>query len=117
MPTRVIAAISGSAFDRSCELALACVIRIMGEGKIGLAEVSLSLIPGAGGTQRLSKIIGRAKAMELIFLAKRLDGAEAEAVGMIHRHVEQEKLEEEAANFAEQLAEGAIHAMGLAKRA
>src|SRR5699024_3529786 len=56
-------------------------------------------------------------AMELIFLAKRLHGAEEEAVGMIHRHVEPEKLEEEADNSAEQLAEGAIHAMGLAKRA
>src|SRR5699024_10294768 len=111
MPKPVIAAINGYAFGGGCELALACDFRIMGGGKIGLTEVSLGLIPGADGTQRLTKIIGRAKAMELIFLAKRLDGAESEAVGMIHRHVEHEKLEEEAANFAEQLAEGAIHAM------
>src|SRR5699024_8596219 len=96
---------------------LACDFRIMGGGKIGLTEVSLGLIPGAGGTQRLTKIIGRARAMELIFLAKRLDGAEAEAVGMIDRHVDAEQLEEEAANFAEQVAGRAIHAVGLAKRA
>ena len=117
MPKPVIAAINGYAFGGGCELALACDFRIMGGGKIGLTEVSLGLIPGAGGTQRLTKIIGRAKAMELIFMAKRLDGAEAEAVGIVHQHVEPEKLEEETTHFAEQLAEGAIHAMGLAKRA
>src|SRR5699024_1520011 len=117
MPKPVIAAINGYAFGGGCELALACDFRIMGGGKIGLTEVSLGLIPGAGGRQRLTEIIGRAKDTALIFLGKRLDGAGAEAVGMIQRHVEPEKLEEEAGNFAEQLAEGALHAMGLAKRA
>src|SRR5699024_836111 len=101
----VIAAINGYAFGGGCELALACDFRIMGGGKIGLTEVSLGLIPGAGGTQRLTKIIGRAKAMELILLAKRLDVAEVVAVGMINRHVGYDELEEESADFAVQLAE------------
>src|SRR5699024_11377465 len=105
------------AFGGGWKLAVACDFRIMGGGKSGLTAVSLGLIPGAGGMQSLTKIIGRAKAMELILLSKRLDGEEAEAVGMIHRHVEPEKLEEEADDFAEQIAEGVIHAMGLAKRA
>src|SRR5699024_12848971 len=88
MPKPVIAARNGYAFGGGCELALACDCRIQGGGKIGLTEVSLGLIPGAGGTQRFTTIIRRAKAMELIVLAKRLDGAEAEAAGMSHRQVE-----------------------------
>src|SRR5699024_11281999 len=79
MPKPVIAAINGYALGGGCELALACDFRIMGAGKIGLTEVSLGLIPGAGGTQRVTKLVGGAKATELIFLAECWDGAEAEA--------------------------------------
>lgn len=117
MPKPVIASINGYAYGGGCELALACDFRIMGGGKIGLTEVSLGLIPGAGGTQRLTRILGRAKAMELIFMAKRLDAEEAEAIRLIHYCTEPEKLEAETTAFAESLAEGAVHAMGLAKRA
>ncbi|QKY68750.1 enoyl-CoA hydratase/isomerase family protein [Lentibacillus sp. CBA3610] len=117
MPKPVIAAINGYALGGGCELALACDFRIMGKGKIGLTEVSLGLIPGAGGTQRMTKLLGRAKAVELIFGAKRLKAEEAEAVGLIHRQVDPENMEANTTAFAEELAEGAVHAMGLAKRA
>lgn len=117
MPKPVIAAINGYAFGGGCELALACDFRIMGKGKIGLTEVSLGLIPGAGGTQWLTKLLGRAKAMELIFMAQRLEAAEAESIGLIHKAVSPDQLEAETMAFAEELAEGAVQAMGLAKRA
>lgn len=117
MPKPVIAAINGYALGGGCELALACDFRIMGGGKIGLTEVSLGLIPGAGGTQRLTRLVGRAKATELIFLARRLEPQEALELGLVHRVTSPERLEEEAAALAEQLSEGAVRAMGLAKRA
>lgn len=113
----VIAAINGHALGGGCELAMACDFRIMGKGRIGLTEVSLGILPGAGGTQRLPKLVGRAKALELIFTAKQLEADEAEKIGLITKVVKPEKLEEETTKFAEQLAEGAVKAMGLAKRA
>ncbi|WP_047982058.1 enoyl-CoA hydratase/isomerase family protein [Ornithinibacillus contaminans] len=116
MPKPVIAAINGYALGGGCELALACDFRLMGNGKIGLTEVSLGLIPGAGGTQRLTQIVGRAKAMELIFLAKKLTAEEAVENGLIHRSVDPTNFEAEVTAFAEELAKGAVHAMGLAKQ-
>lgn len=117
MPKPVIAAINGYALGGGCELALACDFRIMGAGKIGLTEVSLGLIPGAGGTQRLTKLLGRAKATELIFKAKRLDSAEAADIGLVNEQTEAENLESAVTAFAEELAAGAVQAMGIAKKA
>ncbi|SET60382.1 Enoyl-CoA hydratase/carnithine racemase [Salinibacillus kushneri] len=117
MPKPVIAAINGHALGGGCELAMACDFRIMGKGRIGLTEVSLGIIPGAGGTQRMVHLLGRAKATELIFNAKQLEAKEAEEIGLINRAVDPERLEEEAGILAEKMAEGAVHAMGLAKRA
>ncbi|WP_026909320.1 enoyl-CoA hydratase/isomerase family protein [Paucisalibacillus globulus] len=117
MPKPVIAAINGYALGGGCELALACDFRLMGNGKIGLTEVSLGLIPGAGGTQRMTEIVGRAKATELIFLARKLEATEAEEIGLIHRAVDPNYFEEEVTAFAGELAVGAVHAMGLAKKA
>ncbi|WP_449355314.1 enoyl-CoA hydratase/isomerase family protein [Virgibacillus natechei] len=117
MPKPVIAAINGHALGGGCELAMACDFRIMGKGRIGLTELSLGLIPGAGGTQRMTRLLGRAKATELIFTAKRLEAKEAEKIGLVHRSVDPDDLEADTTAFAEVLAEGAIHAMGLAKRA
>ncbi len=111
----VIAAINGHALGGGCELALACDFRFMSQGKIGLTELSLGIIPGAGGTQRMTRILGRAKALENIFLARKLTPAEAEAQGLISKAVE--NLEEETTQFAEQLAEGAVFAIGQAKQA
>src|SRR5699024_896030 len=117
MPKPVIAAINGHALGGGCELAMACDFRIMGKGRIGLSELSLGLIPGAGGTQRMTRLLGRSKALELIFTAKQLEAEEAEKVGLINKAVDAEKLEADTTVFAEELAEGAVHAMGLAKRA
>ncbi len=119
LPIPVVASINGHALGGGCELAMACDFRIMaqGRGKIGLTEVSLGLIPGAGGTQRMTRLLGRAKATELIFFSKRLDAEEAEAIGLINKATTPETLEEETLAFAEELAEGAVRAMGLAKEA
>lgn len=117
MQKPVIAAINGHALGGGCELAMACDFRIMGKGRIGLTELSLGLIPGAGGTQRMTRLLGRAKAMELIFTAKQLEAKKAVELGLVNHATEPENLEADTAMFAEQLAEGAVHSMGLAKRA
>lgn len=117
LPKPVIAAINGHAFGGGCELALACDFRVMSKGRMGLTEVSLGLIPGAGGTQRMTRLIGRAKATELIFTGRQLEPEEAYEAGLVNRIAEPEKMDEEVTEFAERLAEGAVHAMGLAKRA
>ncbi|MEX2194318.1 MAG: enoyl-CoA hydratase/isomerase family protein [Thermoleophilaceae bacterium] len=82
-----VAAIEGHALGGGCELALAMDFRVMQRGRprIGLPEVSLALIPAAGGTQRLPRLIGRARAAELIMLAERLDADAAERIGLVNR--------------------------------
>lgn len=117
MPKPVIAAINGHALGGGCELAMACDFRFMGKGRIGLTELSLGLIPGAGGTQRMMRLLGRAKAMELIFTAKQLEAKEAEEAGLINHAAIPDELKADTTAFAEKLAEGAVHAMGLAKHA
>lgn len=89
LPMPVLAAVEGAALGGGLELALACDLRVLGqEAKVGLPEVGLAIIPGAGGTQRLPRIIGRAKAKELIFTARRLGAAEALAFGLADRVME-----------------------------
>ncbi|MCB9616528.1 MAG: enoyl-CoA hydratase/isomerase family protein [Sandaracinus sp.] len=86
LPKPVIAAINGVAFGGGLELALACDLRVMASSaKVGLTEVSLAIIPGAGGTQRITRLVGPAKAKELILLARRLDANEALALGIVNR--------------------------------
>lgn len=85
LPKPVVAAINGVAFGGGLELALACDLRMMAPGaQVGLTEVSLAIIPGAGGTQRLTRLVGAAKAKELILLSKRLTAADAKALGIVH---------------------------------
>lgn len=85
LPKPVVAAINGVAFGGGLELALACDLRVMAAGTtIGLTEVSLAIIPGAGGTQRLTKIVGVGKAKELILLAKRIQSDEAASLGIVN---------------------------------
>lgn len=88
LPFPVIAAINGIALGGGLELALACDIRIAAENAtLGFPEVDLAIIPGNGGTQRLARIVGMAKALELILMARRISASEAHALGLIHRVV------------------------------
>lgn len=85
LPQPTIAAMNGHAFGGGCEMALACDLRILDEqAMIGLTETSLAIIPGAGGCVRLPRLVGAAKAKELILLARRLGAEEALGMGLIH---------------------------------
>ncbi|AXI09211.1 enoyl-CoA hydratase [Oceanobacillus zhaokaii] len=98
----VIAAINGAAFGGGLELALACDIRIASEDiKLGLTEASLAIIPGAGGTQRLPRLIGLGHAKRLIYSAKPITVAEALDIGLVEQVVKKENLLYEAIKLAE----------------
>jgi enoyl-CoA hydratase/carnithine racemase len=84
LPQPVVAAINGGAFGGGCEAALACDIRVMAEtATIGLTETSLAIIPGGGGTQRLPRLVGLGRALELILTARRIDASEALMIGLV----------------------------------
>ena len=101
----VIAAINGFAFGGGTELALASDIRIASSAAVmGLTETSLAIIPGAGGTQRLPRIIGIAKAKELIFTARRIDAKTALAIGLVNRVVEPDQLMPASLEMAREIA-------------
>ncbi|HXG59054.1 MAG TPA: enoyl-CoA hydratase-related protein [Thermoanaerobaculia bacterium] len=92
-PKPVIAAINGFALGGGCELALACHIRIASEkAQIGLPEVTLGIIPGYGGTQRMARLVGKAKALELICTGDRISAAEAERIGLVNKVVPHDQL-------------------------
>jgi len=89
LPMPSIAAINGYAFGGGLELALACTFRIAAPtAKMGLPEIKLGLIPGYGGTQRLPRVVGEARALELIMSARSVDAEEAERIGLVHRVIE-----------------------------
>src|SRR5919112_129825 len=93
IPKPVIAAINGFALGGGCELALACHIRIASDkAQIGLPEVSLGIIPGYGGTQRMARLLGKAKALELICTGDRVGAADAERIGLVNKVVAPEQL-------------------------
>jgi enoyl-CoA hydratase len=105
LPQPVIAAINGTAMGGGCELALACDFRIMAEGfDLGLPEVRVGILPGAGGTQRMARLIGTAKALELMLLGNTVDGAEAVRLGLVHRAVARDRVLSEAIALANELA-------------
>ena len=92
-PKPVIAAINGFALGGGCELALACHIRIASEkAQIGLPEVTLGIIPGYGGTQRMARLVGKAKALELVCSGDRVNAQEAERIGLVNRVVPADQL-------------------------
>ncbi|MCJ2519737.1 MAG: enoyl-CoA hydratase-related protein [Candidatus Thermoplasmatota archaeon] len=118
MEKPVIAAINGFALGGGCELALACDIRIASEGaKIGLPEVGLGIFPGFGGTQRLTRLVGRGWASELIFTADPVDAEMAERIGLVNRVVPREKLLDMARALGRRIIERGPLALSLAKTA
>lgn len=114
-----IAVIQGHALGGGCEFALAADFRFMSRGKarIGLPEVNLGIIPGGGGTQRLPRVVGYGRAVEMMMTGRHLDAGEAERIGLIHRACDPEKTLSEAQEFARQLAGQAPVACALIKRA
>ncbi|WP_088041491.1 enoyl-CoA hydratase-related protein [Bacillus sp. EAC] len=118
LPMPTIAAINGVALGGGLELALACDLRIAhNEALVGLPETSLAIIPGAGGTQRLPRLIGIGKAKELIFTAKRLNALEAHEYGILERVVEIEDLQDKALEICETIASKGPLAIRAAKKA
>lgn len=103
-PQATIAAINGYALGGGLEMALACDFRIMAEtARVGLPEVVLGALPGAGGVQRLPRIVGKGKATEVVLLGRHLSAEEAERAGLLHKRVAPERLEEEALALAREL--------------
>jgi len=99
-----IAAVNGLALGGGCELALVCDFRLAAEtARFGLPEINLGIIPGGGGTQRLPRLIGAARAKELLFLGEMIDAATAQAYGLVHRVVPGNELPSEARKLAEKL--------------
>ena len=104
-PKPVIAAINGFALGGGCELALACHIRIASEkAQIGLPEVTLGIIPGYGGTQRMARLLGKGKAFELVCTGDRITAAEAEKIGLVNKVVPPEQLAAAADEMAKKIA-------------
>ena len=105
LPQVTIAAINGYAFGGGCEMALACDLRVIAEhAQIALTELQHGLVPGGGGTQRLPRLVGPARAAEMIFLGRRLTGPEAESWGLANRCVPIADLKSTVAAMAEQIA-------------
>jgi enoyl-CoA hydratase/carnithine racemase len=118
LPFPTVAAVRGAAAGGGCELAIACDLRVLADdARIGLRETALGIIPGAGGTQRLARIAGSARAKRWIFTARMHEAAEALADGVADRVVPAHRLDEEAEDFAASIASNAPLALRLAKRA
>jgi enoyl-CoA hydratase len=118
IPRAVIAAISGFALGGGCELALACDFRVASErAKLGQPEILLGVIPGGGGTQRLARLVGPAKAKDMILTGRQVGAEEALRIGLVDEVVAPDALHDRAYALAAELAQGAVVAQGLAKRA
>jgi enoyl-CoA hydratase/carnithine racemase len=114
-----VAALNGNAAGGGCELALACDFRLMADGafQIGLPETSVGIIPGAGGTQRMARLLGSARALDLILHGQLVAPAEALAIGLVHRLLPAAGFRAAALDFAGRLASRAPLALAEAKRA
>jgi enoyl-CoA hydratase len=117
LPFPSVAAINGFAFGGGLELALACTFRLATRNaKLGLPEIKLGLIPGYGGTQRLPRIVGEARALEMIMLGRTIAAEEAAAIGLVHRLVEGDAVEA-AIKFTREFSSYSLIALGLARDA
>lgn len=117
-PQPIIAAIRGHCFGGGLELALACDIRIAADdARLGLTEIDLAIIPGGGGTQRLPRLVGRGKALEMILTGARIPATEALAIRLVERVVPASELMAEAGKLALTIADKAPIALRYAKEA
>jgi len=111
-----IAAINGYALGGGCELACACTLRIASEtARFGQPEINLGIIPGLGGTQRLTRLVGKGKAMEMVLTGDLIDAQEAFRIGLVNKVVPLAHLNEEARALGKKLASKAPMALRLAK--
>lgn len=118
MSMPVISAINGAAFGGGLELALGCDIRIAANHiQVGLTETALAIIPGAGGTQRLPRLIGIGKAKQLIYSAKRISATEAKELGIVEEVVDNALLLDEAVSMAKEIVKNGPIALRQAKSA
>lgn len=112
----VIAAVNGFALGGGCELAMMCDLIIASEkAKFGQPEIKLGVTPGMGGSIRLTKAVGKAKAMEMVLTGRMIDAAEADRIGLVSRVVEHDKLLEEAKAAAQEIAGFSIPSLMAAK--
>ena len=117
-PAPVIGAINGYALGGGCELALCCDIRLCSKDAIfGQPEVGLGIIPGFGGTQRLARLVGVARAKEMIYTGKNIRAEEALRIGLVNGVYPYENLEEQAENLAEKIARNSLAAVKFCKKA
>ena len=114
----VIAAINGFALGGGCELALACTLRIAAESaRLGQPEINLGIIPGGGGTQRLTRLVGEGKAMEMILTGEIVDANTAFKIGLVNHVVPAAQLEAKTMDIANRIADKSPIALQLAKEA
>ncbi|MFQ5837267.1 MAG: enoyl-CoA hydratase/isomerase family protein [Thermoplasmata archaeon] len=114
-----IAAINGHCVGGGLEIALATDIRFMGRdsGQIGLPEVNLGVLPGTGGTQRLSRLVGKSRALDMMVTGKTISADEALKIGLVNYVYEREGFWDKTLEYARNLATGPVRAVGLIKRA
>lgn len=118
IPRMTIAAVSGYALGGGCELALSCDLRVASERAVfGQPELLLGIIPGGGGTQRLTRLVGPARAKDLVISGRQVPADEALAIGLVDRVVASDELHDVALAMAGEYATGALAAQALAKRA
>lgn len=118
IPRATIAAVAGYALGGGCEVALSCDFRLAATtARFGQPEILLGIIPGGGGTQRLARLVGPARAKDLVFSGRQVGADEALAMGLVDRVVDADGLLDAALAWAGELARGAVVAQGLAKRA